>query len=92
MSFQLIPETQPEITGSLKSWSGFFLKPTLSRSIYGPLYQGNGAELTENRKDLGPDIVDNLNGIKEKLPGIIESIQKQTPVEAILIDEYFFTC
>ena len=57
--------------------------------IYGPLYQGNGAELTENRKDLGPDIVDNLNGIKEKLPGIIESIQKQTPVEAILIDEYF---
>lgn len=57
--------------------------------IYGSLYQGNGEELTENRKDLGPDIVDNLNGIKEKLPGIIESIQKQTPVEAILIDEYF---
>ena len=44
--------------------------------IYGPLYQGNGAELTENRKDLGPDIVDNLNGIKEKLPGIIEKYSK----------------
>ena len=33
--------------------------------------------MTENRKDLGPDIVDNLNGIKEKLPGIIESIQNK---------------
>ncbi len=57
--------------------------------IYGPLYQGNGAELTENRKDLGSDIVDNLTSIKEKLPGIIENIQKQTPVEASLSDEYF---
>ena len=57
--------------------------------IYGPLYQGNGEDLTENCRDLGSDIVDNLTGIKEKLPGIIESIQKQTPVEASLSDEYF---
>lgn len=57
--------------------------------IYGPLYQGNGAELTENRRALGSDIVDNLSGIKEKLPGIIENIQRQTPVEASLNDEYF---
>lgn len=57
--------------------------------IYGPLYQGNGAELTENRRALGSDIVDNLSGIKEKLPEIIENIQKQTPVEASLSDEYF---
>ena len=34
--------------------------------IYGPLYQGNGEELTENRRDLGSDIVGNLTGIKEK--------------------------
>lgn len=57
--------------------------------IYGPLYQGNGAELTENRRALGSDIVDNLSDIKEKLPGIIENIQKQTPLEASLNDEYF---
>ena len=57
--------------------------------IYGPLYQGNGVELTENRKDLGPDIVDNLTGIKEKLPGITESIQKTVPIESSLSDEYF---
>ena len=57
--------------------------------IYGSLYQGNGEELTENRRDLGSDIVDNLTGIKEKLPGIIESIQKTVPIESSLSDEYF---
>ena len=57
--------------------------------IYGPLYQGNGAELTENRRALGSDIVDNLSGIKEKLPILIENIQKDTPIEAGLNDEYF---
>ena len=57
--------------------------------IYGPLYQGNGEDLTENCRDLGSDIVDNLTGIKEKLPGIIESIQKTVPIESSLSDEYF---
>lgn len=45
--------------------------------------------MTENRRDLGSDIVDNLTGIKEKLPGIIESIQKTVPIESSLSDEYF---
>ena len=57
--------------------------------IYGPLYQGNGEELTENRRDLGSDIVGNLTGIKEKLPQIIENIQKTAPIESSLSDEYF---
>lgn len=57
--------------------------------IYGPLYQGNSEELTENRRNLGPDIVDNLTGIREKPPQIIENIQRTTPVESSLNDEYF---
>lgn len=79
----------PETTKKLKKLERILSQANSISFIYGPLYQGNGAELTENRRALGSDIVDNLSGIKEKLPEIIENIQKQTPVEASLSDEYF---